>query len=400
MRMHVHVASLVLALAFLQTGPGPQIWAGLAPGAHAIGFAAGLARDPSRTLDGAARPIQVACWYPARPSTAAPMRFRQYFVLGAAERGPASPDAERAVIDDEKAFFKSMGVDGALVDRWLESPMYARSGAAPADQTFPLVLVAQGNSQSAHHQAVLSEFVASHGFIVCTTPSQVRLGDAIRSEADVLPGAIAQAADLAVAERYARARFKTQPARAALVAHSFGARSALVYAARHGATALVSLDGGIGAAEARTWVDGAAIDRARFATPILHVYERGDRAITPDLALIRSLAGADRTLVQVDGLRHIDFTSLGFGSAAVSGLTGPPSADMAAKLRAVGSAVVQFIEAAEAGTRFAPGNASEPWIHVERLEAGKARAPSTTTSAITTITAEAAATFMAVHPNR
>lgn len=64
--------------------------------------------------------------------------------------------------------------------------------------------MAQGNGQSAHHQAVLSEFLASHGFIVCATPSQARLGDRLKSEADVLPGAMAQAGDLAIAERYVR----------------------------------------------------------------------------------------------------------------------------------------------------------------------------------------------------
>lgn len=362
--MHPLAVLVVALIPSLVPPAAPRLWAGLDPGPHAVGFSTTIERDSTRQLDGKPRPVQVACWFPSSSGTGTPLTFRDYFVTSASERESATASAEQAAIDEEKKFFASAGVDGTLVDQWLAEPVYARAGATPKRAAYPLVLVAQGNGQSAKDLAILSEVLASRGLVVCTTPSQARLGDRMTSEADVLPNAVAQAADLAVAERSARARVNPRPGVATLVAHSFGARSALLYAARHGAAALVSLDGGIGAAEARTWIDGASIDRARFTAPILHIYEEGDRAITPNMDLIRSLTASDRTLVKIDGLRHIDFTSLGFGAAAVPGLTGPPSASLAAKLRVVGDSTLTFIARALAGQPFS-APAAEAWLRVE-----------------------------------
>jgi hypothetical protein len=369
MRWFVPLALVLLAPP--APAPAPRIWAGLAPGAHAVGFAVALEPDPARRLDGRPRPVQVACWFPARPQTGSPLTVRDYFVASAGERGPAGLAAERAAIYEGKKFFASVGVAGALVDRWLAEPVYARKAATPEGGPFPLVLIAQGNAQSVGDQAILAEFLAGRGFLVCTTPSQARLGTRMTSEADVLPAARDQAADLDIAERSARARFSPRRGAAAVIGHSFGARSALLHAARHGAPALVSLDGGIGAAEARSWIDGAGVDRDAFATPTLHVYQEGDRAITPDLTLLRSLHRADRTLVKVDGMRHIDFTSLGFGAATVDGLTGRAPAGLADRARSVATLTALFLDtwvngSGEARAALA-GAAPQPWLHVESL---------------------------------
>ena len=369
----VGLLSLTVALARAQPAV-PALWAGLHPGSHAVGFTTALVADPARQVDGQAGQIQVSCWFPAAGPPGAPLTFRDYFLLSVAERGTASAEAKQAAIADEKKFFASVGVLGTLVDRWFDAPVFARAGGSPASGTFPLVLVAQGNGQSAHYQAILSEFLASRGFVVCTTPSQARLGTTMASEADVLPSANAQAADLRVAERYARERYHLRAAPAGVVGHSFGGRSALVLAAGGHAAAIASLDGGIGAEEARSWVDGLPLDRSRFATPILHIYEEGDRAITPDLALIRSLANSDRTLVKIDAMRHIDFTSLGFGAAAFEGLTGKPPASLGEKCRRVAMLTWRFLEAtlnSPAARALQPPAPAEPWMHVEHLPRGQ-----------------------------
>ncbi len=342
-------ASLLLAaLGPIAGAPqaAPALWDGLTPGAHAAGFSVAIEADASRPVEGGARRVQVSCWYPAADTGGQALTYRDYFVLSAGEREPASAAARQAAVAAEKAFFASVGVTGSLVERWLDQPVYARADAPAAAGTFPLVLVAQGNGQSAHHQAILSEWLASHGYVVCTTPSQVRLGTSMTSEADVLPNARAQAADLRIAERYARAHWRVGASAPGLVGHSFGARSALVLASAGSAAALASLDGGIGAKEARDWVDGLGLDPARFTTPILHVYEAGDPAITPDLTLMQRLDRSRRTIVRIDALRHVDFTSLGFGAAAIDGLTGEAPADLPAKVRAIATLVLLFLDSA------------------------------------------------------
>jgi len=369
------MAGLAAVLLLAALGPlsglrqtAPALWDGLAPGTHAAGFSVAMELDASRPLARGARRIQVTCWYPAADTGGQGLTYRDYFVLSAGEREPASAEAKQAAVEAEKAFFASVGVKGSVVERWLDQPVYARADAPAAPGTFPLVLVAQGNGQSAHHQAILSEWLASYGFVVCTTPSQARLGTSMTSEADVLPNARAQAADLRIAERYARARWRVRASAPGLVGHSFGARSALVLASAGPAAAIVSLDGGIGAQEAREWVDGLGLDRARFTTPILHVYEADDRAITPDLRLIRSLDRSNRTIVKIDALRHIDFTSLGFGAAAIDGLTGEAPAALPAKVRAVAMLVLRFLDSAmnTDDRTFLTQIPPRPWMHVSK----------------------------------
>lgn len=47
----------------------------------------------------------------------------------------------------------------------------------------------------------------------------------------------------------------------------------------------------------------------------------------PDFKLIESMTGADRYLVKVDALRHLDFTSLGMVAATIPGFQKDPTAD-------------------------------------------------------------------------
>ena len=155
-----------------------------------------------------------------------------------------------------EAVLTGNAVPEPALDAWLDAPTHARSEAAPAPGRFPLVLVGQGNGQTLADQALLAELVASHGYVVATSPSQIRLGTSMASEADVLPSAREQARDLAFAAlRVAPLPF-VDAHQLAFVGHSFGARSALLAALQEPRTvALVSLDGGIGAATAKTWLD-------------------------------------------------------------------------------------------------------------------------------------------------
>jgi hypothetical protein len=64
---------------------------------------------------------------------------------------------------------------------------------------------------------------------------------------------------------------------------------------------------------------------------LLHLYQPGDEVVAPDFELLRSLRGADRWLIRVEGLRHFDFTSLGAAAAVAPGLVPPGRAPEIAK---------------------------------------------------------------------
>lgn len=337
----------------------PPLWARLVPGPHPVGFTVLGRRDEARKRsDGSARPVQVAVWYPASRAPGGAqgtlLRYEDYVRVSAAETTLAElPPAEmEAALARYRAFLSSQGLPEAGIALWMEAPLFARRDAPAAPVPFPLVLVAQGNGGAVPDQAVLGEFLASHGFVVATTPSPVRLGDVLESDRDVLPLAEAQARDLAFALDLLRKDRRVDARRVGVVGYSFGARSALLLAAREPAVrALVSLDGGIGTASGGDWLGPKALDRARFATPILHLYEDTETFMAPDFTLLDSLGASAQVRVKVDALRHYDVITLGFAQASVPELGAAPAETgaLADRLLAVLTYTLRFLQAQVSG---------------------------------------------------
>src|SRR5438067_13452124 len=284
-------------------------------GAHGVGFEVAALEDPSRPLEGRPRPIQMSLWYPARGGAPEDLTFGAYVTLLASELGPASQEQVHTTVEEHASFLRTRAkMSGDDVERWLARPMRAVPRAPPLAGPAPLVLVAQGNGNSASDQAVLCELLASHGFAVATSPSPIRITGPMKSEGDIAKTAEDQALDLAVIAKAARERpfVAREPARTALVGHSFGARSALLYAMHDGAAALVSLDGGIGTKTGKDELRKSKFfDAARAKLPILHFYEQLDAFMAPDFSLLRSLPGADVRLVRASHLHHMHFTTVG-----------------------------------------------------------------------------------------
>ncbi|MDQ6828528.1 MAG: hypothetical protein M3081_06640 [Gemmatimonadota bacterium] len=341
---------LLSSLVLLVVGGTPPLWGHLTPGARAVGFTVLNARDSARRdSSGAARPIQISVWYPARaPRSARRLVYGDYVALAACELGGECSAAPY------RKFLVDNGVSPGAVATWMSSPMAAVRDAAHAPGSFPLVVIAQGNGNSAHDQAILAEYLASHGYIVATTPSQALIPDKSNSGDAVLPKVEAQAVDISLALLAVRMAFAVR-GRAGLIGHSFGARSALLVASRDPSIgALVSLDGGIGNKLGKEWIDGArGFDSTTFWAPVLHFYEEIDsRIIVPDFALLRSLHRAPVTLVRVDSLHHIHFTSLGMASAVIPKfVAGPPSPSVGEKYEGVARVSLAFLDAALAGRK-------------------------------------------------
>jgi dienelactone hydrolase len=255
-------------------------------------------------------------WYPAahrgRP---APLTYRDYVRVALRDAAPG-PDGKARTLEGYAAFLGSRDVPAAGVEAWLGAPMAAARDAAPAPGRFPVVVIAAGYGGAVHDEAVLGEFLASHGYLVAVESGPGWRGRAMASQADLLPVAREHARQLAALLDRVRALAEADPSRSAVVGYSFGARSALLLAAqRKEIRALVSLAGGIGSSEGKGWLTPAALDRAGFATPILHVYGDEDRAIPPDFTLLDSLTGARRRRARMPGLAHIDLITFGFSLA-------------------------------------------------------------------------------------
>ncbi|HLN57157.1 MAG TPA: alpha/beta fold hydrolase [Thermoanaerobaculia bacterium] len=289
----------------------------LEPGKWAVGFRVLAERDGARALgDGRGRPVQIAVWYPAAKTAGARMRYRDYFLLTASENDPEKTPREadrKKAIEGFESFLASAGVTKSDSARLLATPMRAVRNAEPAAKRSPLVIVAQGNGQSAHDQAFLAEYLAGHGYVVATSPSPTRISGPMKSEEDITARAEEQAADLAFAIEALKTWPPVRPGAVVLIGHSFGARSALLVAtSRRDIGAFVSLDGGIGSKTGAGLLERSHLfDAKKMTAPLLHLYEEADPFMTPDFTLLRSLEPGERFMVRVPDIHHIHFTSIG-----------------------------------------------------------------------------------------
>jgi len=272
-----------------QSITAPPLWAALTPGPYRyVGF--------SRVTSGA---TTLHLWIPA-VSDGKPMTLADY--ADSPERF-AEP-------------FLGAGISKAGMNSLLAERVYAQDGAPASRDSFPLVLIAHGNGQNAIDQAILSEYLASNGYVVVSVPSPM-VARPMRAMEEMAEFAELQADALGEAEAIARRLAKIRHDGAALVAHSFGARAALLYSMRKPSVlAIVSLDGGIGTAVGIDELRAAPSFDAKTRLPaILHVYERLDSFMSPDFSLLTTLDVHRLTLQSTRSLHHSHFTTLGFLAA-------------------------------------------------------------------------------------
>ena len=304
------------------------LWGDLKPGKYGVGFRVLERYDSSRRwrAERKERPVQISIWYPGRANTdAPPLTYRDYFLLSACELDSAglSPEKKAEAVAAYKTLLVSNGIPKDAADAFFSTHMLARRDLEAAGGLFPLVIVAQGNFHSAHHQSVLCEFLASHGYVVATCPSQTRISGPMKSAGEMYANIVEQSEDIAFLRYQVVANFPVDSARIGLVSHSFGARSAFFYVAEHNdVKAFVSLDGGIGNKEGKDFMRGKKdFDPATIRVPILHFYEEVESFMSPDFDLMNSLENSDRFLVKVEQMNHTQFTSFGMAGATIPGFS-------------------------------------------------------------------------------
>src|SRR5438105_2930534 len=160
-------------------GARPPLWGDLSPGPYAVGYRVIRAFDRTRTwrvtrpdvgsfspdLDG--RPIRLSVWYPADPEgSTAPMRFGDYFPA----RGPAAFEELDAALDRRDRALAASSVPQGQLEELLATFVPSREEAQPAAGSFPLVLCCGGMNDGTTSNAVLAEFLASHGYAVASVP--------------------------------------------------------------------------------------------------------------------------------------------------------------------------------------------------------------------------------------
>ncbi len=360
---------LALALALLPAAVRPaggadapwRLAGALAPGPHPVGFELLETYDRTRTFHDRvdargeprpgerARPVQISLWYPAAPgSSGAFMRFADYVEATAGESDFEDRAAKRRreVLEEFVAARVRAGLPKAKLERLLETAVPAVRDAAPAAGPFPLVVVAQGFGTSPWLESGLSEHLASHGYLVASSPS---MGSRSRLMDDGFVGLETQARDLEHLIAALHGSRGRDPERLGLVGYSFGGAAALMVAMRRGdVDALVSLDGSEALASIaehlRHW---PFFDVARMRGAMLRL--GGAPSPGLDLSLVEGLRYSRRYLATFPRLRHFDFSMLGPISAFVPGFSGAVEGDPLAGHEWICRYVRRFFDAFLAG---------------------------------------------------
>jgi dienelactone hydrolase len=321
---------------FAQSG----IWKNLDKGNYKVGFRVFLYYDSTRTIKNPKgyRPVQISYWYPAQVyGFKKLMTYKDYFLLSAEETSNAVSEAYKgSAFNNYQELLSQNGISKKAIDYWFNSKMLAYRDANELKGKFPLVIVAQGNFHSAHHQAFLCEFIASNGFIVVTTPSQTRITGQMTDNSQAIESANNQVRDMEFAisslKNYKNIDFND----IALIGHSFGGRSILLLQMKDkNVKCLISLDGGLGLNTAVDDIKKSGVyDPSKMNVPLLHFYEDTESFIKPDFSLINNFSNSARFLIKINDMHHFYFSSFGLVSGTIKGFH-PLSKNLAEKYKMI-----------------------------------------------------------------
>jgi hypothetical protein len=276
----------------------------LAPGEHPVGFSMIVETDAQRPAlapaSGMGRQLPIAIWYPARTTDRQPLRLRDYVVAGAQALVGIEPADPRAPLEAFAAEALAHGTARADIERLLDSAGIAVRDAPAAPGRFPLLLFAHGSVET---QSVMCEYLASYGYVVAAVRSRGATDPAYRLSRENLDAVVADH-DL-VAARMLR-QPNVAPTPIGIIGMSNGSIVAMALQLRRPVSAIVSLDGGIGENAGGTYLrERSGGDLRVLRAPVLHFYAPNNPHL--NLEHLRSYGSAQRTLVFVRGMRHIDF---------------------------------------------------------------------------------------------
>jgi pimeloyl-ACP methyl ester carboxylesterase len=325
-------------------------WGALRPGPHAVGFNSIWELDWSRSYNTifpdetayasgkAPRPILINTWYPAKqPVDVEPIRLRDYLAIETDDprlsRFAANlADYERATICREllgKAAAELAEEERRLLDEVWDTPTASLRNAPPVDGKFPLVVYHSGAGSSFEDNAVLCEFLASHGYVVLGSAYQQRTGHSLN--VDVRSGS---ARDMEFLIRHARGHACVDWHHIGVAGHSAGAQAALLFRSQYASVvdAVVSLD--------------TTQDYYGLASPHWHYLTKRLRKKAKNLngpilmvanshaffELADSLKDADRYYLAFNNLGHNDFISQGIINRTLAWRANPDNEDVRASL--------------------------------------------------------------------
>jgi hypothetical protein len=273
-------------------------------GRHATGWRFEVPLDPRRTYEPAAgdkrgsglRPVPTTVFYPAEIGSGEEAAFGALAELSAYSAFADPPQIE---IDKAKQqFVETIGASAAA-----RISLRSRKNATPASGRYPMILFAHTTPIG---QAVMSEYLASHGFVVAGVMSKGESAGPYRLGVGEIRGMVA---DLETALRVVLALPFADRTRVAAIGMSNGAFGAVGLGLRLPVAAIVSLDGTIAErAAARILPELTAANPLPPQPSVLHLYTPDNPYL--DLAQLKA-RGPACAAVRIPAFAHADFLSFG-----------------------------------------------------------------------------------------
>ena len=297
-----------------------SLWGDLEPGPYAVGFKIIYRYDYSRNwkpkydsdkslqFGVRARPMRISVWYPARnQGSARRMSYKDYVHFDAKDAvfSELNRELERRNVSSLRQVLKGEQSFNDL----MTTPMAAILNAAPQNGTFPLVAYAAGLNESWQHaNPVLSEYLASHGYVVVTIP---QLGTtSLRMNLGINPFDMeTQVRDLEFAIGVMQEFHNVDRNKLSVIGHSMGGVAALLVQLRDPEVdAVVGLDATYGSPGrfGETLTKSPYYRPERMRVPLLDLRRPNEQL---DLRGIDAFRYSDRYYLQLAGIFHSDFTS-------------------------------------------------------------------------------------------
>ncbi len=226
------------------------------PGKHGVGVRYVKQYDRTRSFapprgilasvlpkqDDRGRPIQTVIWYPSEKGGKT-IKYDEYLqLLGWEIDFDRTPKEQKLKVDS----WINMVTDGkrpAQVEAERRRATWAVRDAIPTAGKFPVVIYAASRNNTAFENADIAEFLASHGYIVISSPLFGTAGRSIKMD---LLHAELQAADISFLIDYARTLPQADMTRVAAAGFSWGGLSNILAAAKDPRIkALVCMDGAV-----------------------------------------------------------------------------------------------------------------------------------------------------------
>lgn len=255
---------------------------------------------PGKTIS---RPIQTCIWYPAKDNGKKNMKYEQYFFLIASETGQTNldNDKKKEVIAN---FLNTEPVDETILRDALHTTMKAKQDAPHQDlQKFPVIIYGPSWWSTAFENALLFEFLASHGYIVLSSPS---VGPERREMPISRIGVETQARDMEFLLSMAHDIPNADVNHIAVAGFSLGGLSNVLMMARNTSVdAWIGIDPSIHEAY-EFFKDSPYEDYSRFSKPMLFINSLG---YMNDLPFYDKLVYSDSYMVNLPFLEHTDLAS-------------------------------------------------------------------------------------------